>query len=73
MNSVISNGYKIEFKGRLGNFQDCVAVFRITHPNGKVVEDSRMGSTSKKGVMRTSIYGIKIKVNLNTGELELAQ
>lgn len=62
----------MELKGWYGDFQDCVAVFKITHPNGKVVEDNRIGRASKKGIMRTSIYGIKIKIDLVREELELS-
>jgi hypothetical protein len=69
---MIHEGYKIELKGWYGDYEDCVAVFTITHPNGKVVEDSRFGCATKKGFMRTSIYGVKIKVDLVSGKVQLA-
>jgi len=34
---MIHEGYKIELKGWYGDYEDCVVVFTITHPNGKVV------------------------------------
>lgn len=70
--SIIKDNYKIELKGWYGDFVDCVAVFKITNPNGKVTEDNRVGKASKKGILKTSIYGMKIKVDLQSETLEFA-
>lgn len=69
---IAKDNYRIELKGWYGDFIDCVAVFRITNPNGKVTEDNRVGKASKKGIMRTSIYGMKVKVDLENETLEFA-
>lgn len=71
MNYVEVDGYLIEIKGWFGDYEDCVVAFRVTEPNGKVREESRMGSASKKGIFKTSVYGIKLKVDLETETLYL--
>ena len=65
------DGYKVRLNNWFGDYEDCVVGFDITHPDGKSIKDTRYGHASKKGIFKTSIYGVPLKVNLETKEIEL--
>lgn len=65
---MLDSGYNIEVSSWFGDYEDCVITFDVTHPNGKKVKEKRMGK-APKGIFRTSIYGIKFKVDLSTNTI----
>jgi len=59
-------GYIITCNSYMGDSEDLILNMTITFLDGTKKTESRYTKANKKGIARTSIYGIKCKVNINT-------
>ena len=67
------DGYTITCTGYFGDYkadtENIVLHMSITFLDGSQRKEMRYTKSNKKGIARTSMYGIKVKVNLDTLEV----
>lgn len=67
------DGYTVVCTSYFGDYKDdpdnIVLHMSITFLDGSQRKEMRLTKSSKKGIVKTSVYGIKVKVNLDTLEV----